>query len=323
MDARFWLSAIALSAMFSLFLLSPFLTRRLSGRKREAFSLLILPAQLFLILAVAYVILHQLPFFSHLFYCSLSTLFLWILLRLKSPLFAQKEAKEVGSFERERVLRILFTSAAVALSLLFLLYLIGVNPIALAAGFLLPFLMFKETVYHGFCGLLLRISSPFERGEDLVFEEIEGTLEKIGLIYTTLRTEEKTLFFVPNGRLMKKGVEVTSRRTHRKLELTMELSYEDDICVEKMVEKIRTLLLSDSSIDKHLPPLIYIDALREGAIDVSIEAYLLLTNKRQFLAKRDFFLLELHTLVSSDEFASRENPLLRLLDKAKKVSSVG
>ena len=81
-------------------------------------------------------------------------------------------------------------------------------------------------------GVLLLILRPFREGEYIIVkgEDAEGTVEKIELYYTTIRTSDGTRLVIPNSTLTNKSV-VNSTLTNgdKRLTITVGISYKEDV----------------------------------------------------------------------------------------------
>lgn len=59
----------------------------------------------------------------------------------------------------------------------------------------------QRTLGNFVAGLLIAFTQPLRLGDDVVVENIEGTVEEIGLIYTFVRTENGDRLVIPNEKL--------------------------------------------------------------------------------------------------------------------------
>jgi MscS family membrane protein len=87
---------------------------------------------------------------------------------------------------------------------------LGIGGIALA-------LAAQKTVENLFGAFSIGADQPFAEGDTIKFEDVTGTVEDIGLRSTRIRTADRTLVTVPNGRLADTRVESLSARDRMRL----------------------------------------------------------------------------------------------------------
>ena len=78
----------------------------------------------------------------------------------------------------------------------------------------------------GFIILLLR---PFKVGDYIQTGQFEGTVEQIGVFYTSLTTIDNKVVLIPNGSLSNGSLVNYSAKDTRRVDLVFALSYESDI----------------------------------------------------------------------------------------------
>lgn len=83
----------------------------------------------------------------------------------------------------------------------------------------------QKTVENLFGSLSLAIDAPFHAGDFVRIEDFVGTVEAIGLRSTRIRTLDRTLVSIPNGRLAEMRVESYSVRDRMRLACTVGLVY--------------------------------------------------------------------------------------------------
>jgi MscS family membrane protein len=82
----------------------------------------------------------------------------------------------------------------------------------------------RESMENLIASFIIFFDKPFTVGEQLKVNGFTGTIEKIGLRSTRIRTNEKTYISVPNKQMVDTIVDNISLRTQRKTELQLELS---------------------------------------------------------------------------------------------------
>lgn len=82
----------------------------------------------------------------------------------------------------------------------------------------------KETLENLIASFIIFFDKPFTIGDFVKVNTFSGTIEKIGLRSTRLRTDEKTYISVPNKQMVDSIVDNISMRTQRKGYLQLEIS---------------------------------------------------------------------------------------------------
>jgi MscS family membrane protein len=109
----------------------------------------------------------------------------------------------------------------------------------------------RESMENLIASFIIFFDKPFTVGEQVKVNGFTGTIEKIGLRSTRIRTNEKTYISVPNKQMVDTIVDNISLRTQRKTELQLELS------LSATAGKLQTLLtamrryLSTQNIDSY------------------------------------------------------------------------
>jgi MscS family membrane protein len=104
----------------------------------------------------------------------------------------------------------------------------------------------KESIENLIASFVIFFDKPFTAGDVLKVNNISGTVEKIGLRSTRIRTDQKTYVTVPNKQMVDSIVDNLSLRTQRKGELRLELSLSTSAAMlDEFVAGVRQLLVKD------------------------------------------------------------------------------
>ena len=89
-------------------------------------------------------------------------------------------------------------------------------------------------------GLLIAFTQPLRLGDDVVIENIEGTVEEIGLIYTFVRTENGDRLVIPNEKLASDTIRNSTIRSREKVaEISLQVPLGQDLAA--VVDRLRTI----------------------------------------------------------------------------------
>ena len=108
-------------------------------------------------------------------------------------------------------------------------------------------------------GILILLMKPFRVGDYVMTSFGDGTVQAIGLVYTTITTIDNRVLTVPNGTLSNSAVIDASMMPERRLDISVGISYDSDIrrAKEIMEEVYRSCpaVIADKGINVHVSSL--------------------------------------------------------------------
>jgi MscS family membrane protein len=122
----------------------------------------------------------------------------------------------------------------------------------------------RESLENLIASFIIFFDKPFTAGDLLKINNITGTVERIGLRSTRIRTVEKTYVTIPNKQMVDSVVDNLTLRTQRRVELKLELDLKTSAeqvkslmdGLQKLMERPliiqKSVLLSDISADAFL-----------------------------------------------------------------------
>ena len=78
-------------------------------------------------------------------------------------------------------------------------------------------------------GILMMFTRPFKKGDYILCNSVEGTVDSIDLLYTTIITADGKIISVPNSNLTNNTITNFTRLGVRRVELKIGISYDSDI----------------------------------------------------------------------------------------------
>ncbi len=134
-----------------------------------------------------------------------------------------------------------------AVGILFVLQNLDVNVSSLVAGLglggLAIALAAQDTVRNVLGGVTIFADKPFEVGDWVVVDGVEGTVETVGFRSTRVRTFYNSLVSVPNGNLMNAGIDNMGQRRWRRYKTTLGVAYHTTPDqMQAFVEGIRAII---------------------------------------------------------------------------------
>jgi MscS family membrane protein len=104
----------------------------------------------------------------------------------------------------------------------------------------------KESIENLIASFVIFFDKPFTAGDVLKVNNISGTVEKIGLRSTRIRTDQKTYVTVPNKQMVDSIVDNLTLRTQRKGELRLELGLSTPAArLDEYIAGIKKILQKD------------------------------------------------------------------------------
>src|ERR671936_2752080 len=102
----------------------------------------------------------------------------------------------------------------------------------------------QRTLGNFVAGLLIAFTQPVRLGDEVIVEDIAGTVEEIGLIYTFVRTENGDRLVIPNEKLASDTIRNSTIRSREKVaEITVQLPLSSDLGV--VVDRLRRATNAD------------------------------------------------------------------------------
>jgi MscS family membrane protein len=160
---------------------------------------------------------------------------------------------------------------------------LGIGGVALA-------LAAQKTVENLFGSLSIGVDQPFRVGDFIAVDTITGTVESIGLRSTRIRTLDRTLVTLPNGKLADMRIESFTSRDRIKLGCVLALDPGTSAAaVRAVVEGTRELLVAHPKIWPDVS--VALTKLGNASFDVEVQAWFQTTSWDEFLRLREETLL--------------------------------
>ncbi len=135
--------------------------------------------------------------------------------------------------------------------------------VSVAVGF-----AFKDIFENFFAGILLLWRFPFENGDFIECEGIEGKVERINIRMSEIRKTTGELVVVPNAFLFTNPVDVLTNQPHRRVTVMAGVSYDTD--VSEAVPVIEKAVNACKSVIGDQPVEIFPNAFGSSSIDIEV-----------------------------------------------------
>lgn len=167
---------------------------------------------------------------------------------------------------------------------------LGIGGLAFAFGA-------QKTVEHLFGSLAIGIDQPFRVGDYVSVDGVVGTVEAIGARSTRIRTLDRTLVTLPNGKLAETRSESISARDRIRLWTNLGLSYSASAAqVRRVLAEVEAALRAHPRIWPDTV-LVRLTDLKDSTINVEVMAWFQTTDWNEFTAIRQELLLRFLEIV--------------------------
>ena len=138
----------------------------------------------------------------------------------------------------------------------------------------------RESLENLIASFIIFFDKPFTVGDSVKVQNVTGTVEKIGLRSTRLRTTEKTWVTVPNKQMVDSILDNLTLRTHRRallnLELRSQTSHDD---LNKFLNAVETMLRGRDDVSSYT---VVFNDITKDAFVVQVEFLIVAGTQEEF-----------------------------------------
>lgn len=129
----------------------------------------------------------------------------------------------------------------------------------------------RESLENLIASFIIFFDKPFATGDTVKVQQFTGTVEKIGLRSTRIRTESKTYITVPNKQMVDSVVDNISLRTQRKAEIKLEMDIANSAeQLLQLITSIQKKITENTTIEN---PHIYLSETGNQAHVITIDFF--------------------------------------------------
>lgn len=155
----------------------------------------------------------------------------------------------------------------------------------------------QKTVENFFGAISIGVDQPLRVGDYVRVSGVEGTVEKIGLRSTRIRTLDRTLVTIPNGKLADMQIETFAERDRIRLAATLALQYGTTAAqMRKVISGIEALLRAHPKIWPDTVVVRFL-AFADSSLNVELMAWFQTTEVNEFREIRQEILLGMMEIV--------------------------
>ena len=135
-------------------------------------------------------------------------------------------------------------------------------------------------------GIMLRILQPFRIGDSMEAKGHIGTVERIGMFYTTLIKFGNERVIIPNGPLFSDNIINYSQNTTRRDNIIVGIGYGSDL--KKAKEILYSLIKSCPTALQDPAPVVYVNELADSSVNFTVRVW----SKTEHYWDTHFYLIE-------------------------------
>jgi small conductance mechanosensitive channel len=120
-------------------------------------------------------------------------------------------------------------------------------------------------------GVLIVLFRPYRVGDFIEAAGIAGSVEQVQILTTILKTPDNKQIIVPNSQIMDSIITNFSANETRRVDLTVGVSYDDDI--DKVASTLRELIDADERILRDPECLIKVQALADSSVNFIVRPW--------------------------------------------------
>lgn len=199
-----------------------------------------------------------------------------------------------------QILKLLLLSAAVVTTLSELGYPVASLVAGLGIGGVALALAAQKTVENLFGSVSIGIDQPFRIGDFVKVEDVAGTVETIGLRSTRIRTLDRTLVTIPNGKLADMRIESFTARDRFRLHAMLGLVYSTTAAqIRQIIADLEAALREEPTFFKEAL-IVAVKAFGPSSIDIEVMAWFETGDADKFVVVRQKMLIQFLEIVEKN-----------------------
>jgi small conductance mechanosensitive channel len=155
----------------------------------------------------------------------------------------------------------------------------GAGIIGLALGF-----AFQDIAANLMAGVYLSVRRPFRRGHLIKAQDYFGIVQEVNLRWTELLTQQGQLVLIPNKQVFENPIMNYTIRGSRRVDLTLGVSYSDDLEKARQVALEAIATLPGRMPDRQVE--MFYEDLAESSIDFTIRFWIPFETQKDYLSAR-------------------------------------
>lgn len=198
----------------------------------------------------------------------------WIVRRIVRLLDIAFEKRKVDTSLRSflrNTIRVVFSLILVMI----VVQTLGVNVTSLIALFsaatLAIGMALSGTAQNFAGGVMILLMKPYRIGDYISAQGQSGTVREIKLFSTVITTVDNQTIYIPNNSIATSIIDNYSTAEQRRVDWSVGISYGDDVDAAR--KALLDMLASDSRVLKDPAPVVYVTALADSSVNLSLRAW--------------------------------------------------
>lgn len=245
--------------------------------------------QLSIIVSVTYIVLRLIDFFG-------------MVLAYRIGLHPSDKDEKLIPFVREAIkIIVVIFSFFIILGTIFevnvasLIAGLGIGGIALA-------LAAKETIENLLASFTIFLDKPFSTGDLVKVGTAKGTVEKIGFRSTQIRSLDRTLYTIPNKKMIDTDVENISQRNMIRANFKVLIRFETPTAkIAAFRSEILAYLEHQEYVSKDASPTIHIENFSDVGVEMNFVVFMDTLDANFFMEKREIIFLKILDIAHQKE----------------------
>jgi small conductance mechanosensitive channel len=132
-------------------------------------------------------------------------------------------------------------------------------------------LALKDSLSNIASGVMLISVKPFKSGDFVEVSGVAGTVEKIEIFSTTLKTPDNKVIVIPNATITAETITNYSKESTRRIDLVIGISYESDLLKAKTI--LQHMLEQHPKVLPDPEPLVAVAALADSSVNFNVRPW--------------------------------------------------
>lgn len=132
-------------------------------------------------------------------------------------------------------------------------------------------LSLKDSLANVAGGILILLLRPFTVNDYIKYGDLEGTVQRIGLVYTTLAAMDNKKITIPNGSLANGAIINVTSQEKRRIDLEVGIGYSSDLKKAKNI--LQSIYESDPRIIKEDGITVYVGELASSSVIIGARGW--------------------------------------------------
>jgi MscS family membrane protein len=151
----------------------------------------------------------------------------------------------------------------------------------------------QETVKNFFGSLMIFADQPFNVGDWIDTDKISGTVEKVGLRSTRVRTFHNSLVTIPNSKLSDNNIDNMGKRIYRRYKTIITIEHSTDTeLIDEFITQIRTVIKESKNTRKEFY-FVYTNNITKYGIEILLYVFFKVPDWQSELEEKHKLIMEI------------------------------